>query len=115
MTARILDGKRISRQLLERVGQRVNERVSAGLSPPGLAVVLVGDDPASAIYVRNKRRACAQAGIRAIDYDLPASTSQEELVALIDKLNADPIVHGILVQSPLPDHIDEEALVDRID
>ncbi len=115
MTARILDGKRISRQLLERVGQRVSERVSAGLSPPGLAVVLVGDDPASAIYVRNKRRACARAGIRAIDYDLPASTRQEELVALIDKLNADPVVHGILVQSPLPDHMDEDALVDRID
>jgi len=115
MTARILDGKRISRQLLERIGQRVAERTAAGLPPPGLAVVLVGSDPASAVYVRNKRRACAEVGFRSFDYDLPASTSQDELFALIDKLNADPDVHGILVQSPLPDHVDEDALVDRID
>ncbi|HEX7341621.1 MAG TPA: bifunctional methylenetetrahydrofolate dehydrogenase/methenyltetrahydrofolate cyclohydrolase FolD [Rhodanobacteraceae bacterium] len=115
MSARILDGKRISQQLLERVGQRVAERVAAGLPPPGLAVVLVGNDPASAVYVRNKRRACAQAGVRAFDYDLPATTTQAELLALIDKLNADPAVHGILVQSPLPPHMDEDVLIDRID
>lgn len=115
MSARILDGKRISQQLLERVGRRVAERTSKGLSPPGLAVVLVGHDPASAVYVRNKRRACATAGVRAFDFDLPASTSQAELIALIDKLNADSAVHGILVQSPLPAHMDEDVLVDRID
>ncbi len=115
MTARILDGKRISRQLLERIGQRVSERVAEGLPPPGLAVILVGSDPASAVYVRNKRRACAKVGFRSFDYDLPASTSQDELLALIDKLNADPAVHGILVQSPLPAHVDEDVLVDRID
>jgi len=115
MSARILDGKRISEQLLERVGRRVAEREARGLSPPGLAVVLVGEDPASAVYVRNKRRACAKAGVRAFDFDLPASTSQAELIALIDRLNADPTVHGILVQSPLPAHMDEDALVDRID
>ncbi len=115
MTARILDGKRIAGQLLDRVGQHVAERVAAGLPPPGLAVVLVGSDPASAIYVRNKRRACARAGIRSFDHDLPASTTQEELFALIDRLNADPAVSGILVQSPLPGHVDEDALVDRID
>lgn len=115
MTARILDGKRISRQLLERIGQRVSERVAEGLAPPGLAVILVGSDPASAVYVRNKRRACAEVGFRSFDYDLPASTSQDELLALIDKLNADPAVHGILVQSPLPPHVDEDVLVDRID
>lgn len=115
MTARILDGKRISGQLLERIGQRVAERVSEGLSAPGLAVILVGADPASAVYVRNKRRACAKVGFRSFDYDLPAATTQDALFALIDKLNADPAVHGILVQSPLPDHVDEDALVDRID
>lgn len=114
MSARILDGKRISEQLLERVGRRVAEREALGLSPPGLAVVLVGKDPASAVYVRNKRRACTKAGVRAFDFDLPASTPQAELDALIDKLNADPAVHGILVQSPLPAHMDEDSLVDRI-
>ncbi len=115
MSARILDGKRIAAQLLERVGRRVAERVATGLPPPGLAVVLVGNDPASAVYVRNKRRACAEAGIRAFDHDLPASTTQAELMALIDRLNAEPAVHGILVQSPLPPHMDEDALIDRID
>ena len=114
MSARILDGKRISEQLLERVGRRVAERQARGLSPPGLAVVLVGEDPASAVYVRNKRRACAKAGVRAFDFDLPASTSQAELIALIDKLNADPAVHGILVQLPLPPRIDEKAVIEAI-
>ncbi len=115
MTARILDGKRLAGHLLERIGRRVTERVSRGLAVPGLAVVLVGSDAASAVYVRNKRRACAQVGFESFDYDLPADTSQEDLFALIDKLNADPAVHGILVQSPLPPQIDEDALVDRID
>lgn len=115
MSARILDGKRIAQELLEGIAARVAARKSQGLNEPGLAVVLVGDDAASAVYVRNKRRACQQVGIRSFAYDLPASTSQAELIALIDRLNADPAVHGILVQSPLPAHIDEDALVDRID
>ncbi len=115
MTARILDGKRIAQELLERVGRRVAERKAGGLREPGLAVVLVGSDAASAVYVRNKRRACLQVGFRSFEHDLPADTSQQELFALIDRLNADPAVHGILVQSPLPAHIDEDALVDRID
>lgn len=115
MTARILDGKRIAQELLDQVGRRVAERVGAGLPAPGLAVVLVGADPASAVYVRNKRRACEQVGFRSFDYDLPDTTSEAELFALIDTLNADPEVHGILVQSPLPAHVDEDALVDRID
>lgn len=115
MSARILDGKRISQQLLEQVRLRVLKRCDAGLPPPGLAVVLVGGDPASAVYVRNKRLACEQVGFRSFGFDLPASTSQLELLALIDRLNADPAVDGILVQSPLPEHIDEDALVDRID
>ena len=115
MSARIIDGKRIAKELLDRIGRRVAERKAQGLAEPGLAVVLVGDDPASAVYVRNKRAACKQVGFRSFGYDLPASTTQEALFALIDQLNADPAVHGILVQSPLPEHIDEDALVDRID
>jgi methylenetetrahydrofolate dehydrogenase (NADP+)/methenyltetrahydrofolate cyclohydrolase len=115
MTARILDGKRIAHELLDHIGLRVAKRVADGRRKPGLAVVLVGTDPASAVYVNNKRRACQQVGFESFGYDLPAETSQEELLALIDNLNADPAVHGILVQSPLPDHIDEDALVDRID
>ena len=115
MTARILDGKRIAQELLERIGKRVTERKAKGLSEPGLAVVLVGSDAASSVYVRNKRKACHQVGFKSFDYDLPATTTQDELFALIDRLNADPVVHGILVQSPLPAHIDEDALVDRID
>jgi methylenetetrahydrofolate dehydrogenase (NADP+)/methenyltetrahydrofolate cyclohydrolase len=115
MTARILDGKRIAQELMERIERRVAARKGKGLAEPGLAVVLVGDDAASSVYVRNKRKACHQVGFRSFDFDLPSSTMQEELIALIDKLNADPSVHGILVQSPLPDHIDEDALVDRID
>ena len=114
MSARILDGKRIAQELLTRMAQRVAERVAAGQPAPGLAVVLVGQDPASAVYVRNKRRACQQVGFRSFDFDLPSDTGQDELFALIDRLNADPDVHGILVQSPLPSHIDEDALVDRI-
>lgn len=115
MSARILDGKRIARELLEQVQLRVADRVARGLPAPGLSVVLVGSDAASAVYVRNKRKACHQAGFRSFDHDLPAETTQAELFALIDRLNADPQVHGILVQSPLPEHIDEDALVDRID
>lgn len=115
MTARILDGKRIAQELMERIERRVVERKAKGQAAPGLAVVLVGDDAASSVYVRNKRKACHQVGFRSFDFDLPASTTQEELIALIDRLNADPAVHGILVQSPLPEHIDEDALVDRID
>lgn len=115
MTARILDGKRIAQELMERIERRVVERKAKGQAAPGLAVVLVGDDAASSVYVRNKRKACHQVGFRSFDFDLPSSTTQEALIALIDRLNADPAVHGILVQSPLPEHIDEDALVDRID
>jgi methylenetetrahydrofolate dehydrogenase (NADP+)/methenyltetrahydrofolate cyclohydrolase len=115
MTARILDGKRIAQELLDHIGRRVARRVADGRAAPGLAVVMVGEDPASAVYVRNKRKACQQVGFHSFAYDLPADTTQEEVIALIDNLNADPAVHGILVQSPLPRHIDEDALVDRID
>jgi len=115
MTARILDGKRIANELLDNVAARVQARVATGKSVPGLAVVLVGDDPASSVYVRNKRRACARVGLRSLDFDLPSSTSEGELRALIDRLNADPEVHGILVQLPLPADINATAIIDCID
>ena len=102
MTARILDGKRIADELLDSVAARVKARLALGKRVPGLAVVLVGEDPASSVYVRNKRRACARVGFRSLDFDLPATTSEGDLIALIDRLNADAEVHGILVQLPLP-------------
>ncbi len=115
MTARILDGKRIADELLQRVRGRVAARLAAGRRAPGLAVVLGGDDPASGVYVKNKRKACRQVGFESYDYDLPASSDEATLYALIDRLNADPAVHGILVQLPLPPHIDATALINRID
>ncbi|HEX5754999.1 MAG TPA: bifunctional methylenetetrahydrofolate dehydrogenase/methenyltetrahydrofolate cyclohydrolase FolD [Arenimonas sp.] len=115
MTARIIDGKRIADNLLDDLAMRVAARVAGGKSAPGLAVVLVGEDPASAVYVRNKRRAAQKVGIRAMDYDLPADTDDATLIALIDKLNADPEVHGILLQLPLPDRRDASSIILRID
>jgi methylenetetrahydrofolate dehydrogenase (NADP+)/methenyltetrahydrofolate cyclohydrolase len=114
-TARILDGKRIAESLLDGLAARVRARLDAGRRAPGLAVILVGDDPASAVYVRNKRRAAQKVGIRAIDHDLPADTGDADLLALIDRLNADPAIHGILLQLPLPDRRDASALINRID
>jgi methylenetetrahydrofolate dehydrogenase (NADP+)/methenyltetrahydrofolate cyclohydrolase len=115
MSAKILNGKRIADELLDDLRVRVELRQQRGLEAPGLAVVLVGDDPASAVYVRNKRRACKHVGFRSRDYDLPATATQAELTALIDQLNADPQIHGILVQLPLPAHIDAPMLINRID
>lgn len=115
MTARLLDGRRIADDLLDSVAARVRARVAAGRPPPGLAVILVGADPASAVYVRNKRRACKHVGFRSFDHDLPVETSEGELVSLIDRLNADPDVHGILLQLPLPAGINPTPLIDRID
>ncbi len=115
MPARLLDGKRIADELIERLAAQVAARIARGEGAPGLAVVLVGADPASAVYVRNKRRACEKAGLVSFDFDLPAETGEAELHALIDRLNADPAVHGILVQLPLPAHIDTTALINRID
>jgi len=114
-TARILDGKRIAESLLDELKSRVDARLARGKAAPGLAVILVGDDPASAVYVRNKRRAAQKVGIRAIDHDLPADTGDAELLALIDRLNADPSIHGILLQLPLPDRRDASVLINRID
>jgi methylenetetrahydrofolate dehydrogenase (NADP+)/methenyltetrahydrofolate cyclohydrolase len=115
MTARILDGKRIADELLDSVALRVAARVAQGRRAPGLAVVLVGEDPASSVYVRNKRRACERVGFRSFDFDLPAGTSEGELGALIDRLNTDADVHGILVQLPLPPGLNATAIIDRID
>ena len=115
MSARILDGKRIADALIEHLRQRVRVRVAEGAPPPGLAVILVGDDPASAVYVRNKRRAVERIGFQSFDFDLPAATAEAALYDLIDRLNADPRVNGILLQLPLPPHIDAAALIQRID
>jgi len=115
MTARILDGRKIADEVLGRVAAGVKARMNAGRAAPGLAVVLVGADPASAVYVRNKRKACQQVGFKTFDFDLPTQTSEAELFALVDRLNADPAVHGILVQLPLPPYVNAAALIDRID
>src|SRR5690554_2501368 len=114
MAAEIIDGKAIASALRAEVAAKIKERVSRGLRPPGLAVVLVGNDSASQIYVRNKRKACEDVGIVSYSYDLPESTTQDELFALIDELNANDDVVGILVQFPLPDHIDETLVIERI-
>lgn len=115
MIARLLDGKRIADELLDSVAARVQARIAQGKRVPGLAVVLVGEDPASSVYVRNKRRACARVGFRSLDFDLRATTTEAELRALIDHLNADDSVHGILVQLPLPPGINGTAIIDCID
>jgi len=115
MSAQIIDGKRIAEEFRRevRVGTDALER-SLGRRP-GLAVVMVGDNAASAVYVRNKRRACEETGIVSAAHDLPASTSEAELLALIDRLNADPAIDGILVQLPLPSHVASVAVLERID
>lgn len=114
MTARLIDGRELANRRIEKVREAIAARGDAGLRPPGLAVVLVGADPASRVYVRNKRRACERAGIASSDYDLPADTSREELLALVRELNENPAVDGILVQLPLPDHIDQDEVVNTI-
>lgn len=114
MTAQIISGKAIAEDLLSNIKAKIQARVNAGKRAPCLAVILVGADPASAIYVRNKRLACEKVGIRSIAHDLPASTSEAELITLIDSLNNDPTVDGILVQSPLPPQIKDEHIIERI-
>jgi methylenetetrahydrofolate dehydrogenase (NADP+) / methenyltetrahydrofolate cyclohydrolase len=115
MTATIIDGKAFALGLRERIAAQVAVFHEAAGRAPGLAVVLVGDDPASAVYVRNKHKATIAAGMESFEHRLPADTSQDDLIALVDRLNADPAVDGILVQLPLPDHIDERAVTTRID
>lgn len=114
MTAKRLDGKALAAQLRQSVRQQVDARIAQGLRPPGLAVVLIGDNPASQVYVRHKRNACAEVGIISKAFDLPENTSQEELLTLLDQLNEDNEVDGILIQLPLPAHIETELVIERI-
>lgn len=114
MSAQLLDGKSIADKLLARIAERVRHKHAAGVPAPGLAVIMVGSNPASQVYVRNKRNACERVGIRSLSLDLPEHTTQAELLARIDRLNADPSVDGILVQLPLPAHMDAETIIERI-
>ncbi|MDZ4730510.1 MAG: bifunctional methylenetetrahydrofolate dehydrogenase/methenyltetrahydrofolate cyclohydrolase FolD [Xanthomonadales bacterium] len=113
-SAQILDGLAASAAIIEKVRIAIDQHVASGGRRPGLAVVLVGSDPASSIYVNAKRRDCERSGIIARDIDLPASTSEVDLLSLIDKLNTAPEIDGILVQLPLPDHIEETQVTNRI-
>ncbi|WP_010606722.1 bifunctional methylenetetrahydrofolate dehydrogenase/methenyltetrahydrofolate cyclohydrolase FolD [Pseudoalteromonas maricaloris] len=115
MTANIIDGKAIAKQVRSTVAQRVQDRLAQGLRAPGLAVVLVGQDPASQVYVGSKRKACEEVGFVSKSFDLPGDTGEEQLLALVDELNADPEVDGILVQLPLPEGLDAEKVLERID
>jgi len=112
--AEIIDGKAIARQLDEKTKAEVDAMVAAGLPRPGLAVVLVGNDPASEVYVRRKMKGCEKVGINSFEHRLPAETSQDALLTLIARLNADPEVHGILCQVPLPAHIDTRTILAAI-
>lgn len=114
MTAQIIDGKQIAADLRQKLKKRVDERISKGLRKPGLAVILVGNDPASEVYVRNKRKGCEEAGIESVAYDLDSDTSEEKLLSIIDELNNNDSIDGILVQFPVPDHINTETIIERI-
>jgi 5,10-methylene-tetrahydrofolate dehydrogenase/methenyl tetrahydrofolate cyclohydrolase len=114
MTAKLIDGKQIAQELREDVAKGVAEMVAAGKPNPGLATVLVGENPASEVYVRMKQKACAKAGIESYGHTLPESASQKEVEGLVKELNANPRVNGILVQLPLPDGLDEEKVLNAI-
>jgi methylenetetrahydrofolate dehydrogenase (NADP+)/methenyltetrahydrofolate cyclohydrolase len=114
MRAKTLDGKAVAATIRENIKQQVQERIAAGLRPPGLSVILLGTDPASQAYVRSKRHACEEVGFKSLAYDLPADTAQSDLLMLIEQLNADPAVDGILVQLPLGKHIRPEQIIERI-
>ena len=115
MPAHIIDGKAVAQSVTDQVRADVAAHVAAGGAAPGLAVVLVGDSAASQVYVRNKRKTTETVGMRSFAHDLPATASEGELLGLIDRLNADPAVNGILVQLPLPKQIDPERVIERID
>ncbi|MDH5486012.1 MAG: bifunctional methylenetetrahydrofolate dehydrogenase/methenyltetrahydrofolate cyclohydrolase FolD [Gammaproteobacteria bacterium] len=114
MSARILDGKKIAQEFRAEIKQRVIHRTATGKRPPGLAVIKVGEDAASEVYVRNKREACAEAGFISFDFDMPADVSQQNILTRIDQLNTNPDVDGILVQLPLPKHVDQTIIIERI-
>ena len=115
MTAQKIDGTAIAKKVREEVKEKVAARVAAGKPKPGLATVLVGSNPASEVYVGMKKRMCEKLGMESFSYTLPEDASQEEVEGLVTKLNADPKVNGILVQLPLPDHLDEEKVLQAID
>ena len=115
MSAQIIDGKFVADQLKKNVAEQVAQRLAKGQRAPGLAVILVGADPASQVYVGNKRKSCEQVGFLSRSYDLDASTTESELLALISRLNADEEVDGILVQLPLPAHINSELVLEHIE
>ncbi|MES2013926.1 MAG: bifunctional methylenetetrahydrofolate dehydrogenase/methenyltetrahydrofolate cyclohydrolase FolD [Pseudomonadota bacterium] len=114
MTAQIIDGKAIAENLLNSIKSRISDRLQANKRAPGLAVILLGEDPASSIYVRNKRLACEKVGIISKAYNLPPSTTEAELLTLIEQLNQDDTIDGILVQAPLPPHIKDEHVIECI-
>jgi methylenetetrahydrofolate dehydrogenase (NADP+)/methenyltetrahydrofolate cyclohydrolase len=114
MSATIIDGRAVADAIEEEVGQRVAALVATGASPPGLEVVLCGDDPASATYVAGKSRASARVGIRSVVHTPPVSSTTDELVALVERLDADGAVDGILVQLPLPAHVDQDRILDAV-
>ena len=114
MTARLIDGTAVARRVREDVGRGVEKLVAAGGVAPGLATVLIGDDPASEVYVRNKRRLSVEAGMRDLHRHLPGDVDQETVASLIDELAEDPAVSGILLQLPTPKHLDSDALIARI-
>jgi len=115
MSAKIIDGKKIGQEIRDEVKAAVDNRLKRGLRAPGLATVLVGENPASQVYVRSKQKACAEAGINSFGHNLPEDATQEEVEELVRTLNADPAVNGILVQLPLPRHLDEEKVLSAID
>ncbi len=114
MTAQIIDGKKIAAEVRTEVKQGVDARLQQGKRRPGLAVILIGSDPASQVYVSHKRKACDEVGIMSRSYDLPPQTTQHELVELINELNHDPLIDGILVQLPLPAHLDASLIIEQI-
>lgn len=114
MSAQLIDGKAVSVKCLQQLQEKVAKRHQQGLKKPCLAVILVGDDPASAVYVRNKKAACEKVGIQSLSYEKPGHFSEEALLSLIDNLNTDKNVDGILVQLPLPEHIDSQRVLERI-
>jgi len=113
MKTTIIDGKKVSQEIREELKPRIQSLTQQGLKP-GLAVILVGDDPASQVYVRNKEKACEKLGIYSLKHQLPSTTGQTELLHLIDELNSNPAIHGILVQLPLPKHLDEKRILYHI-
>jgi len=115
MTAKIIDGKKIAQETISDIKEAISKTRKKGTKPPGLAVIQIGENPVSKIYVRNKRIACDQVGMQSFNYDLPETTSEKELIELVVLLNKNPEVNGILVQLPLPDHINETKIIETID